>query len=175
MKVSVYIPCFNAAETIKQCLDSVFRQSYHLEEVIVIDDVSSDDTLNILSQYPVKVIRHKKNSGLAACRNTAIKNIQSQCIASLDADCQASADWVEILMSKLEASTIVAAGGRLEELHTDNAYDHWRSVHMKQHWGDKECEPLFLYGDNTIFKRNALLEAGPYNEDFRNNYDDVDM
>ena len=59
-EVSLYIPCFNAAETIHLCLEAVFKQKYPLKGVLVVDDGSTDETVDIAAKYPVKIIRHKK-------------------------------------------------------------------------------------------------------------------
>lgn len=175
MKVSLYIPCFNAASTIGFCLKAVFKQTHPLKEVLVVDDVSTDESLKIVSRYPVKVIKHTENRGLAATRNTAIKNIDSEFIASLDADCIPEPDWLAQLMKRFNSSKIAGVGGRLLETYSSTVFDFWRSVHMKQHWGEKETLPNFLFGSNAAFRKKALIKAGLYNEKFKTNYEDVDM
>lgn len=175
MKISLYIPCFNAARTIGACLDAVFKQTYPIKEVLVVDDGSSDETAKIASGYRVRLMRHADNQGLAAARNTAIKNINTEFIASLDADCEPKADWLENLMKRFDSAKIAGAGGRLLEKHSSNIFDLWRAVHMKQHWEPDKRHPPFLFGSNTVFRREALIRAGLYNEDYRNNYEDVDI
>lgn len=174
-KVSLYIPCFNAAETIRSCLEAVFKQSHPLEEVIVIDDGSTDKTAAIASGYPVRLIRHMHNKGLAAARNTAIKNIDSEFIASIDADCSPEPDWLAGLMSKFSLRKIAGVGGRLLESNTSTICDYWRSTHMKQYWKDRKIFPPFLFGSNTVFRKKILIDIGLYNETFKNNYEDVDI
>ncbi len=174
-KVSLYIPCYNAEATIQYCLEAVFKQKYPLKEVVIIDDGSSDKTVEIASRYPVKIIRHDKNKGLAASRNTAIKNVKTEFVASLDADCVAAPGWLEQLMQKFDSSKIAGAGGKLLETHSSTIFDFWRSAHMKQHWEDKETVPPFLFGSNTVFRRETLINIGLYNENYKNNYEDVDI
>ena len=174
-KVSLYIPCFNAQATIHQCLKAVFQQKHPLKEVVVIDDGSTDKTVEIASRYPVKIIKHGTNKGLAAARNTAIKNIKTGFIASLDADCIPEPDWLLKLMKGFSSSKIAGIGGRLLEVYSDSPCDRWRSVHMRQDWGDKETSPAFLFGSNSVFRKKALLKIGLYNEKFTSNYVDVDM
>lgn len=173
--VSLYIPCFNAARTIQSCLEAAFKQTYPLKEIVIVDDGSTDGTQNIVSRYPVRFIKHINNQGLAATRNTAIKNIDTEFIASLDADCVADADWLKILMKHFNTSKIVGAGGKLSEINTSSIFDLWRSVHMKQYWQDEEVNPPFLFGSNTVFRKDTLMNAGLYNEDYNNNYEDVDI
>lgn len=175
MKVGLYIPCFNAEETIQSCLEAVFKQAYPIKEVVVVDDGSTDRTIEIVSKYPVKIIRHTNNKGLAFARNTAIKNINTEFIASLDADCLPDSDWLKQLMKRFDSPKIAGVGGRLLEIYSSSVFDLWRAVHMKQYWGDKETNPPFLFGSNTIFRKKALINIGFYNENYKNNYEDVDI
>jgi glycosyltransferase involved in cell wall biosynthesis len=173
--VSLYVPCFNAAATIGLCLDGVLGQSFPLKEVIVVDDGSSDDTLRVVSRYPVRVVRHEANRGLAAARNSAIRQTKSDFIASVDADCVCEKGWLEKLMGCFASPGIVGAGGKLLETRNTRPADLWRAAHMKQHWGDTGAKPPFLFGANTVFLRGVLEDAGLYDETFKNNYEDVDL
>lgn len=174
MKAGLYIPCFNAEKTIQLCLEAVFRQTYPVEEVIVVDDGSTDNSIKIASAYPVKIIKHKFNQGLAAARNTAIKNIDAELVASLDADCQPSPEWLAILINKIDAPKVIGAGGKLLETQSC-VYDLWRTKHMKQFWDNQENNPPFLFGSNTLFKKETLLNIGLYDESLKNNYEDVEI
>jgi glycosyltransferase involved in cell wall biosynthesis len=174
MKTSLYIPCFNAEAYIDDVLKGVFKQSLLPDEVIVVDDNSTDRTVEIVSRYPVKLIRHRRNKGLACTRNTAIKNIDSEIIASLDADCIPEANWLKQLLKRFTSSRLAGVGGRLLDKHASTIFDQWRSVHMKQYW-EKKTAPPFLFGSNTAFRREAIAKVGLYNEDFKNNYEDVDI
>lgn len=174
-EVGLYIPCFNAEKTIAACLDAVFRQDYPIVEVIVVDDGSTDRTAEIVSLYRVRILRHAVNSGLAAARNTAVKNVNMEFIASLDADCVADGDWLSRLMKRLDVPEISGAGGKVLEDRASSVFDQWRSIHMKQHWDGESAPPQFLFGANTVFRRDAVVAAGYYNESFRTNYEDVDL
>lgn len=175
MSIGLYIPCFNAARHIREVLDAVFTQRLRPDEVVVLDDASTDRIHEIIVRYPVRIIRHPTNKGLAAARNTAIKNLHTEFIASLDADCVPESDWLERLMRGFRSSKRAGLGGRLIETYTRTLSDQWRSVHMRQDWGEKKRNPRFLFGSNTVFRRSAIIKAGWYNEAYRNNYEDVDM
>lgn len=175
MEVSLYIPCYNAAQTIAFCLEGVLRQSYPVREILVIDDGSTDQTEEVLSAYKLRVIRHGSNLGIAGARNTALRYAQSEYIASLDADCVPEPEWLANLMRRFSDQRLAGAGGMLRERYTLSGVDLWRSVYMRQHWGDLKVSPRFLFGSNTVFRRRALQEAGGYDERYRTNYEDCDM
>ena len=88
MLVSVIITTYNSEKFITRALESVFLQSYKKFEVIVVDDCSSDETINILQKYKKKIFIIKKiiNSGPANSRNLGIKHSKGDLICFLDSD-----------------------------------------------------------------------------------------
>ncbi len=85
--VSVIIPAFNASKTIDKCIDSVLSQTIDVE-VIVVNDNSSDDTLEKLKKYKDKIIliNNKKNLGPAASRNKALDKATGTYVGFVDSD-----------------------------------------------------------------------------------------
>ncbi|MFA5319740.1 MAG: glycosyltransferase [Candidatus Omnitrophota bacterium] len=176
MKISCYVPLYNNSDTIAYCLDSLLNQSLKPAEILVVDDASSDSGPEIAARYPVKLIRHGNNLGLASVRNTALKNINADLVASVDADCVVDTGWLEILSRSLLSSPRAAgAGGRLMEAQAASVFDLWRATHMRQSWEEDESEPSFLFGSNTLFRSESLRLAGMYDETLGNNAEDVDI
>lgn len=89
--ISVVIPCYNASQTIRECLLSVIRQTSPVSEIIVVDDGSTDDSVKIIqslqnsSDPPIKLFC-QKNSGPSKARNTGIDKASGVWIAFLDSD-----------------------------------------------------------------------------------------
>lgn len=85
--VSVVIPCYNAAEFLRETLESALGQTHAPLEVIVVDDGSTDDSAAIAGSYgpPVRVIR-QENQGESVARNRGIDEARGDWIAFLDAD-----------------------------------------------------------------------------------------
>src|SRR2546429_9117536 len=88
-KVSVIIPTYNRAEFLCSAITSVLNQTFHNFEIIVVDDASQDHTrevMNSLGDKRIRYIRHEKNKGVAATRNTGLVNAKGTYIAFLDDD-----------------------------------------------------------------------------------------
>ncbi len=90
-KISIITPAYNAAEFLPKTVESVLSQTFTDYEMIIVDDYSGDDTYKIACDYAerdsrIKVIKHKKNAGVAAARNTALKAAKGDFIAFLDSD-----------------------------------------------------------------------------------------
>jgi len=86
-RVSVVVPCYNAAPFLRETLDSALSQSQAPQEVIVVDDGSTDESATIAESYgpPVRVIR-QENQGESVARNRGIEAAKGDWIAFLDAD-----------------------------------------------------------------------------------------
>ncbi len=84
--ISIVIPCFNQAQSLDESIESVRAQTHSSNEIIVIDDGSTDNTAQVASRYPdVKLVR-QSNMGLAAARNSGIKASSGDYLVFLDAD-----------------------------------------------------------------------------------------
>ena len=88
-KFSIVIPVYNVEKYIKRCLDSVFNQSFKDFEVIVVNDGTKDNSMDIVENYDVKIIT-QKNQGLSVARNTGVKKAKGEYIIFLDSD-----DYIE--------------------------------------------------------------------------------
>jgi glycosyltransferase involved in cell wall biosynthesis len=177
IKVTLYIPCFNGEQTLPFCLAGALSQSLVPDEIIVVDDGSSDRTARIAKRYGVKLVQHDRNLGLSAARNTAIRESTGDLIAALDADCVPERGWLEAMVKLMEANPgLTGIGGAVLETNKTTIADQWRTNHMKQHLGKQPVtNPQFLFGANTVFRRAALLAAYPYPEILRTNGEDLEM
>jgi glycosyltransferase involved in cell wall biosynthesis len=175
--ITVYIPAYNVARFLPTAIESLLAQTLAPAEIVVIDDGSRDDSASVAQRYPqVTVVRHARNSGLAAARNTAFRVARGEFVASLDADCVAEPTWLEKLSQHLTEVEIAGAGGFLREGVQNSIADRWRAAHMRQEWGATPVRnPKFLFGCNNIFKRAAVLEAGGYDETMRTNGEDCEL
>jgi glycosyltransferase involved in cell wall biosynthesis len=112
-EVSVIIPVFNGEQTIKRALDSVMAQAFSSLEIIVVDDASSDRTVDLVAQYRddrLTTIRSAENRGAGAARNNGIAAARGRWIAFLDADDAWKPAKLERQIGLLERSRESVAG-----------------------------------------------------------------
>ena len=85
-KVSIIIPTFNGSKTIKAALNGVLKQTYEDYEIIIVDDGSTDSTVDIVREFlPSVNIIHQRNQGTMAARQTGIGKATGKFIALLEA------------------------------------------------------------------------------------------
>lgn len=116
--VSVIIPAFNVEEYIAQCIESVLAQTYSNIEVIVVDDGSTDNTLNILMDFAslddrLRIIK-QENKFAGVARNTGLDASSGQFIYFLDADDWIEVDALELLVGAIERHNTDIAIARSE-------------------------------------------------------------
>lgn len=93
--ISVIIPVYNVEQYLKQCIESVINQTYRNLEIILVDDGSTDNSLNLCNYYAYKDERirviSKEHGGMVRARKTGVSYATGKYLAYVDAD-----DWIEL-------------------------------------------------------------------------------
>ena len=101
-KISVVVPVRNAGRELQLCLEALSRQSLSKDqyEVIVVDDGSVDDSVEVAKRWAVRIIRQERKSA-AAARNRGVREARGEIVVFTDADCTADEKWLEKLVRPL--------------------------------------------------------------------------
>ena len=111
--VSVVIPTYNRADILADAINSVFAQTYDDIQVIVVDDGSTDDTSELVENFPEVMYHKQKNRGANAARNTGIELSNGEYVAFLDADDRWASEKIE-----RQVDAFAAAGDDCGLIHT---------------------------------------------------------
>lgn len=177
-QISLYIAAYNAEKTIEKSINSILHQTLKPKEIIIINDCSTDKTLNLLKKFnQIKIINNKKNYGLAKSRNIALKYSKYNFLASIDSDVVCKKNWLETLFNTMEKKNADLIGGKLIDKFIREPANHWRSYYLKQNWGDKQINnPQFIFGANFLLNKKKIKNLNiKYNETFRTNGEDVNF
>lgn len=106
--VTIVVPVYNAEKTLTRCIGSVLRQTYSDWELILVDDGSTDSSLDISRQFAkddsrIHVIS-KTNGGVSSARNQGLRSANGEYIAFLDSDDRLCEDALDVLIKNIEAS-----------------------------------------------------------------------
>lgn len=105
-KISIIIPVYNSSKYLKVCLDSVINNSYSNIEIIIIDDASIDNSLDIINSYHdsrIKLIKNKTNLGAGESRNIGINIASGEYITFIDSDDYIDYDYLEYLYNLINS------------------------------------------------------------------------
>jgi glycosyltransferase involved in cell wall biosynthesis len=173
--VSIIIPCWNRQDYIEDAIDSALRQTYSNVEIVVVDDGSTDRTVEVVRQYgaDVKLVQ-QPNRGVSSARNTGIRNSSGQYIIFLDSD-----DWLSDNIVDLHMRAV----GRWPEAEVygaDTAFTDSddRLVVTPANWPEAPGSPLDmlllrppLYLPSQMYRRRALERIGGFDETMRSHED----
>jgi glycosyltransferase involved in cell wall biosynthesis len=164
VKISVVIPAHNAAAFLPRCLGSVFAQTLKPEEVVLVDDGSTDNTAALARELGAKVIS-QPSEGPAGARNTAIRNASSDWIALLDADDRWHPEKLERQAASIDPGTVlVYTGVRIFNdsgvLDAHPAVDAVATRKMLRYRNP-------ITASSVLVKREALVRDGGFRKDVR--------
>jgi len=184
--ISVVIPLYNGGRFIAQALDSVFAQTLQATEVIVVDDGSSDNGVDIVSRYAAShsvILMRKENGGQSSARNFGIRASRGQVIALLDQDDVWYPDHLKELCQPFFEDTHDTLGwtySNLDEITEDNrltaraVLSAAASAHPKTQLERCLRQDMFILPSASIISRAAFDAVGGFDEELCG-YEDDDL
>ncbi len=165
--IDVIIPVYNKENTIKRCIDSVLKQTYHNFRIILIDDGSTDSSYEICSSYQdarIKLIK-QENAGVGAARNTGLENLVGQKVVFIDADDFVKPTYLADLLKYKEYDLVVQGyitcsenGKVLRKVNSEE------SIAKKTEFGEKLFEKekfkFMTIPWNKLFDTRIIIENG---------------
>lgn len=183
-KVSVIVPVKNGAAYIQELLDSLMKVDYEKDmlEIVVVDGKSMDNTREIVSQYPVKLLIEER-SGLNAARNTGVKHSSGEIIAFTDVDCVVSKDWIRRIVDCFQNPEVGCTGGNVLRYYdnflscyADESIIPVMRVFKRKHiLGYIKPPEVFPAGCNMAIRRETLDKAGFFDENIKYGYDEDEL
>ena len=160
--LSVIVPVYNAGEYLRKCLDSIISQTYQNLEIIVINDGSKDNSIDIIKEYEKKDTRivfiNQKNKGLPATRKVGVENAKGKYIAFVDQDDYIENNAYDVCMKNIFDNDILIFGVSSDfekenysiELKTKNLDD--KNALIKE----MLANGIFNFAWNKIYKTSLL-------------------
>lgn len=178
--VSVVMPVYNGETTIIKALDSLFEQSYKIKELIIVNDGSTDNSINLLTAYltqqkiDYKIIIHETSLGLAKSYNEAIKLAKGDLIVTMHQDVILMRNALENLVQPFKNKNVVAASHVVTHpIEIWNKYNFWQKCFFARL---VEKDFSGIDGKFDCFRKEALEKAGLFDEDnYRSAGEDGDM
>ena len=172
--ISIIVPFYNVEQYIDRCIQSLITQTYRNIEILLVDDCSPDNTLEIGQEYAktdsrIKILQYEKNRGLGGARNYGIQNAKGEYVLFVDSDDYIKANTIEVLCAKaiqndlcvLEANYLKESEINSEVLPRKSYYSE-KVFSGKEYWESIPIAPIvawnkfyrlsFLQENNIVFK-----------------------
>lgn len=172
--VSIVVPVYNGESTIKNCLDSIIRLKYHPQkiEVILVDDGSTDRTVDLVKEYPIKLIR-KEHGGYPSAMNAGIKVARGEMIVIVDSDIYVSEDWLIKIVDEFRDPNVGIVSGYVATAPTSSFWAKVVGFAAEDCYDTIESKYLdFITSTCTAYRRQLFAEVGLFNEALRRGSDE---
>ena len=134
--ISVIIPVYNAQDGIKRCVDSLLNQSFKNFEIILLNDGSKDNSLNILKEYELKYsfvrVIDKQNEGVAVTRNKGILLAEGEYTMFMDNDDFVDSDYIETFYQAIHEKNLDLVIGGYKRVNQDNQIIFSQDIHQSE-------------------------------------------
>ncbi len=186
--ITVVIPNWNRRDLLERLLTQLRSQTHPIAEVLVVDNGSTDGSVQAATNAGARVIALERNLGFSAAVNRGIEETHTDSVAILNNDVEPTQDWLEKLSLALEQPRVVFAAGKLrssaEPGSLDGTYDvmcrgacAWRAGHGRKDgplW-DKPRTVRFVSFTATLFRTDVFRKVGGLDERFGSYLEDVDF
>jgi len=150
----------NVEKYISECIESILDQTFSDFEIVIIDDMSSDNTKNIIEKFDDKRIRYFRNEkwlGISKSRNRSVEHAAGEYIFFTDGDCTVSKNWIEEGLKYLKDPNCLGVEGRICYVSED--YEPTFSDHVVENrYGGH-----FMTG-NMAYKKRVIETVGGFDE-----------
>jgi glycosyltransferase involved in cell wall biosynthesis len=175
--ISIIIPNHNSSNTIGKCLEAALASSYEKFEVVVIDDCSEDNSVEIISQFPCKLIRLDKPSGASKARNIGAFHSHGDILFFTDADCLLKKDTLCLVAETFsqEAPDAIIGG-----TYTPIPYDHsffsiFQSIFIHYFETKQPRDPDYIATHAMAIDATLFSKIGGFSENFLPILEDVEL
>jgi len=175
--ISIIIPNHQGGSTIGKCLEAVFASRYRNFEVLVVDDCSSDNSIEVIKGFPCTLIRLDTHSGAAQARNIGASHSHGDILFFTDADCILQQDTLSIVnQATSRADPDVIIGGTYTRIPFDNSfYSLFQSVFINYSETREVQHPDYIATHALVIDAASFHKSGGFTDMYLPILEDVDF
>jgi lipopolysaccharide/colanic/teichoic acid biosynthesis glycosyltransferase/glycosyltransferase involved in cell wall biosynthesis len=163
LTVSVVIPAYQSADSLPACLTALQQQTFPPQEILVVDDASTDQTATVAAGYGIRVVQHPQRRGPAAARNSGAQAAQGEIIAFTDADCAPDPDWLAELIRPFNDPEVVGAKGTYHTRQTERVARFVQQEYESKYQRMARRTTIdFIDTYSAAYRRTIFLENGGF-------------
>lgn len=161
-KISIIVPVYNSEKDLDKCLKSILSQTLKEIELIIVNDGSKDNSLNIINKY-IKLDKritliNQKNSGAAIARNNAITIAKSDFIAFVDSDDYIEKEMYETMYNEAIKYNVDIVTCQFRKINSNNTIDYSTTIKNKENLENVFLGKVFSVLWNKIYKKELFVK-----------------
>lgn len=176
--ISVVIPNYNGSATIGSCLSALYGSDYENFEVVVVDDFSSDTSIDLVEEFPCRLIRLGERSGASRARNIGARNSRGEILLFLDSDCVVQRNTLALVNTTIEEhkdDRAVIGGTYTKIPHDDTFFSLFQSVFVNYFETKSGKHPDYIASHALAMRSHDFRESGGFKEKFLPILEDVEF
>lgn len=174
-RLSVIIPNHNGSAFVETCLKALYSVSHRPFEVIVVDDCSTDNSVDLISRFPCRLLRLEKQSGAAKARNTGARNSTGNVLFFIDIDCVVQDDTILRAIGAYEKTPECVIGGSYTPIAFDDTFfSTFQSIFIN-YSELRHPEPDYIAAHAMVIGKEIFDRSGGFPEDFKTIIEDVEF
>jgi GT2 family glycosyltransferase len=168
-RISVVIPTHNGARTLAACLTALRASSYAPNEIVVVDDASTDNSAQIAEQFHCRVIRLHENMGAACAKNRGAQAASGDVVFFTDDDVIVARDALEWLAQNFADAQVAGVVGLLDrQIPFDDFASNYKNLWMRFTYAQLPRENIgVFYTSIAAMRRDIFLQLGGFDENYR--------
>ena len=176
-RLSVIIPNRNGEKTIGLCLKALLSSDYDSFEVIIVDDCSTDGSVEIIEQFPCTLVRSQQHLGAAGARNMGAQHSTGAILFFTDADCLVQADTLTVAehAANQQGRDVIIGGTYTCRPFDQNFYSLFQSVFIHFCELKNPAQPDYIAAHAMVISADTFRRSGGFPDDFLPIIEDVEF
>ena len=175
--ISIIIPNWNGEATVGRCLEAAFASRYETFEVIVVDDHSTDRSVEAIERFPCRLVRLDRHAGASAARNAGAAHARGKFLFFTDADCLLEEDALAIAGRALASHgpNAIVGGTYTPEPYDQDFYSRFQSMFVNYSECKNAADADYAAGHAMVIASDTFQRSGGFPEDFLPVAEDVEF
>ncbi len=162
-RISLVIPVFNEADQLVACLSSVMAQRRPFDEIIVVDNNSTDDSIAIAKGFPGVTVIHEARQGVVYARERGFNTATGDIIARIDGDTRLPHDWTQELLQVFDDKSLAATSGKIAYYNmAGHELVDFADVVVRRFLRRVLGSQMFMQAANMAMRRDVWQAVRPY-------------
>jgi glycosyltransferase involved in cell wall biosynthesis len=176
--LSIIIPVYNAAGTLNDCYNSIKESGYINYEIIMVDDASTDNSLNLTEDFDCKIIKLEKNRGANFARNTGAESAKGEILVFMDSDVMLRENTLQNIVRSMKNKKVGSVVGIYAwEYRNENFISQYKNLWIRYSYLKSSPQIDWVFGAISAIRKELFFEIGGFNYNLiaRDGNDDIEL
>jgi len=164
--ISIIIPVFNAERTLRECLNAIYFSTYQNFEVLIVDDLSNDSSIEIARKYPCRIINLKEKGGPAKARNTGALHARGEILFFTDSDVIIKKDTLQKIINTM-GGRVAVTGMYARKPYLKEFFSLYHNYYAHRSQNETGSSTFMFHSSCGAIRKEVFKKLGGFNENMK--------